>query len=131
MTYHVYSLKKVKVAQSCLTFCNPVDCSSPGSSVQTIFPGKNTGVGFHFLLQGIFPTQGWNPGVPHCRQPLFHLSHQGSPFLQNAHILQMNTYKDYRRRGKIRNIKESRGIWSIELVAKLSEIFDSEFWHHM
>ena len=34
------------------------------------FPGKNTGVGCHFLLQGIFPTQGSNPGVLHCRQTL-------------------------------------------------------------
>ena len=42
-------------------------------------PGKNTGVGCHFLLQGIFPAQGWNPGLPHCRQILYHLSHQGSP----------------------------------------------------
>ena len=33
-------------------------------------PGKNTGVGCHFLLQGIFPTQGLNPGLPHCRQTL-------------------------------------------------------------
>ena len=31
-------------------------------------PGQNTGVGSHSLLQGIFPTQGWNPGLPHCRQ---------------------------------------------------------------
>ena len=41
-------------------------------------PGKNTGVGCHFLLQGIFPTQGLNPGLLHCRQTLYHLSHQGS-----------------------------------------------------
>ena len=40
-------------------------------------PGKNTGVGCHFLLQGIFPTQGSNPGLPHWRQT--GLSHQGSP----------------------------------------------------
>ena len=40
------------------------------------FPGKCTGVGCHFLLQGIFPTQGSNPGLPHCRQTLYHLSHQ-------------------------------------------------------
>ena len=45
------------------------------------FPGKNTGVGFHFLLQGIFPTQGSNPGLLHCRQILYCLSHQGSPYL--------------------------------------------------
>ena len=33
----------------------------------------------HFLLQGIFLTQGLNPGLPHCKQILYHLSHQGSP----------------------------------------------------
>ena len=43
------------------------------------FPGKSTGVGSHFLLQGIFPTQGSNLGLPHCRQTLYHLSHQGIP----------------------------------------------------
>ena len=43
------------------------------------FSGKNTGVGRHFLLQEIFPTQGLNPGLPHCRQMLYPLSHQGSP----------------------------------------------------
>ena len=42
-------------------------------------PGTNTGVGCHALLQGIFPTQGWNPGLLHCRWVLYHLSHQGSP----------------------------------------------------
>ena len=42
-------------------------------------PGKNTGVHCHALLQGIFPTQGSNPGLPHCRQILYCLSHQGSP----------------------------------------------------
>ena len=42
------------------------------------FLGKNTRVGCHFLLQEIFPTQGLNLGLPHCRQTLYHLSHQGS-----------------------------------------------------
>ena len=42
-------------------------------------PGQNTGVGSLFLLQGIFPTQGLNPGLPHCRQFLYQLSHKGSP----------------------------------------------------
>ena len=36
-------------------------------------------MGCHFLLQRIFPTQGLNLGLPHCRQMLYHLSHQGSP----------------------------------------------------
>ena len=40
--------------------------------------GKNTGVGCHFILQGIFPTQGSNLGLPHCRQTPYQLSHQGS-----------------------------------------------------
>ena len=51
----------------------------PGSSVHGDSPGKNTGVGCLALLQGIFPTQGSNPGFPPCRQILYHLSHQGSP----------------------------------------------------
>ena len=42
-------------------------------------PGKNTGVGSHPLLQGISPTRESNPGLLHCRQILYHLSHQGSP----------------------------------------------------
>jgi len=42
-------------------------------------PGQNTGVSSHFLLQGIFPTQGSNPGLLHWRQILYQMSHQGSP----------------------------------------------------
>ena len=42
-------------------------------------PGQNTGVGSLSLLQGIFPTQGLNPGLPHCRRILCQLSHKGSP----------------------------------------------------
>ena len=51
--------------QSCLTLCDPVDCSPPGSSVHGDFPDKNPGVGYHALLQRIFPTQGLSPGLPH------------------------------------------------------------------
>ena len=54
-------------------------CSPPGSSAHGIFHGKNTGVDCCPFLQGIFPTQGSNPGVLHCRQTLYHMSHQGSP----------------------------------------------------
>ena len=43
-------------AQSCLTLCDPMDCSPPGSSVHGDSPGRNTGVGCFALLQGIFPT---------------------------------------------------------------------------
>ena len=65
------------VAQSCLPLCSPMDYSPPGSSVHGDFPGKNTGVGFHALLQGIFSTQGSKPSLPHCRWILYWLSHQG------------------------------------------------------
>ena len=47
-------------------------------------PGHNTGVGSFSLLQGIFPTQGSNPGLPHCRQILYQLSHKGSPVVKNS-----------------------------------------------
>ena len=63
----VHSLQKevkVKGTQSCLTLCNP---------------GQNSGVGSLSLLQGIFPTQGSNLGLPHGRQILYQLSHKGSP----------------------------------------------------
>ena len=43
------------------------------------FPGKSPGVDCHFLLQGIFPIQGSNPGLQHCRQMLYCLSYRGSP----------------------------------------------------
>ena len=57
------------------TLCHPVDC--PWDS-----PGQNTGVGSRSLLQGIFPTQGWNPALPHCQRILYQLSYQGSPILE-------------------------------------------------
>ena len=67
------------VTQSCLTFCDPTDCSRPGSSVHGDSPGKNSGVGCHAFLQGIFPNQGLNPSLLHCRWLLYCLSHQGNP----------------------------------------------------
>ena len=50
---------------------------------------QNTGVGSLSLLQGIFPTQGSNPGLPHCRQILYQMSHKGSPRILEwvAHLL--------------------------------------------
>ena len=42
-------------------------------------PGQSTGVGSRFLPQGIFPAQGLNPDLPHCRWILYQLSHKGSP----------------------------------------------------
>ena len=104
---------KVKVAQLCLTLCDPMDCTVlgilqarilervafpfsrdlPNPEIQPRSPTlqadylpaepqgkpKNTGVGSLSLLQEIFPTQGLNPGLLHCRQILYQLSYQGSP----------------------------------------------------
>ena len=59
------------VTQSCPTLCDRMDM--PGYSVNGDSPGKNTGVGCHTLFQGIFPTQGSNQGLLHCRQILYQL----------------------------------------------------------
>ena len=52
-------------AHFCLTLCDPMDCSPPGSFVHGDSPGKNARVGCHSLFQGIFPTQESNPALPH------------------------------------------------------------------
>ena len=67
------------VAQLCPTLCDPMDCSPPDSSIHGDSPDKNTRVDCHALLQGIFPTQGLSLGLLHCRQILYHGSHQRSP----------------------------------------------------
>ena len=64
------------------TFCGPMDCNPPRSSVHGDSPGKNTGVGCHTLLQGIFPTQGSNPHLLcllHCQVCSLPLTPPGKP----------------------------------------------------
>ena len=65
---------KVLVVQSCLALCDPMSCSLPGSSVHGILQVS------YSLLQGIFPVQGLNLGLPYCRQVLYCLwaPHHGS-----------------------------------------------------
>ena len=72
---------EVKVAQMCLTLQTHQRYSP------WYFPGQNTGMGSLSLLQGIFPTQGLNPGLPHCRQILYQLSHKrtGSSILKSVY----------------------------------------------
>ena len=70
VTYKEYSESRSAVSDS----LQPHGLYSPWNS-----PGQNTGVGSLSLLQGIFPTQGSNPGLPHCGQILYQLSHKGSP----------------------------------------------------
>ena len=63
-----------EVAQSRLTLCDPVDCSPPGSSVHGILQARI----LEWVAISFFPTQGSNPGLLHCRQTLYPLSHQGN-----------------------------------------------------
>ena len=62
----------------------PMNCKPARLLRPWDFPGKDTGVGCHFLLQGIFPTQGLNLGLRHCRQTLYRLSHLGSLYTYGA-----------------------------------------------
>ena len=106
-------------------FCYPMNCNPPGFSVHGIFQaripeseseslsvmsdslqphelyspwnsaGQNTGVGSLSLLQGIFPTQGSNPGLPHCRWILYQLSHKGSPRILEWVVISFSTHYGY------------------------------------
>ena len=86
--------KESEVAQSCPTLCNPMDCSLLGSSINGIFQAR---VGCHFLLQGIFPTQGLNLGFPHCRQTLYHLSYpiKAAPFVEKITLSPLHSSVTY------------------------------------
>ena len=57
---------RVLIIQFCATLCDPMGYSPPGSSVQGVL--QVIGVGSQSFLQGVFPTQGLNPGLLHCRQ---------------------------------------------------------------
>ena len=61
----------------CPSLCDPMDCSLPGSSLHGIFQARILEWEAIILLQEIFPTQGSNPGLLHCGQTLYRLSHQG------------------------------------------------------
>ena len=85
----------VKSLQGCPALCGRMDCSPPGSSVHEDSPGKNTRVGCHALLQGIFPTQGSNPCLLcllHCRQILYLLNHWRSPFVLQFFFFFLDTH---------------------------------------
>ena len=69
------------VTQLCLTLCNPRDFSPPGSSVHGDSPGKNTGVGCHFLLQGNLPNPGIKPRSPALQADSFPSEPPGKPTL--------------------------------------------------
>ena len=100
----------VKVSQLCPILCDPLGLYSPWNS-----PSQNTGVGSRSLLQGIFPTQGLNLGLPHCRQILYQLSHQGSP-----RILEWVAIPFSNRSSLPRNWTGSPSLWADSLLIELS-----------
>ena len=103
---HVW-MWEVKVAQSCLTLCDPMDCS-PWNSL-----GQNTGVGTLSLLQGIFPTQGVNSGFPHYGQILYQLSHKEA---QRMWVLNHN--EDW--------VMKTWCFWTVVLVKTLESPLDNK-----
>ena len=124
------------VSQSCLTLCNPMDCSPPGSSVHGDSPGKNTRVGCHALLQGIFPTQGPNTGLPHCRWILYHLSHQrflkgpSEPWACSSHTVSQVKVSGFQERNvqvwkkghvDCRALERINSVWNSVTTSRLNE----------
>ena len=73
VTWHPWTFSSVQLSRSVISdSLQPHGLYSPWN-----FPGQNTEVGSRPLLQGIFSTQGSNPGFPHCKQILYQLSHKG------------------------------------------------------
>ena len=101
---------KVKVAQSCPTICDPMDYTVHGILQASILEW----VTFPFA-RGIFPTQGLNPGLPHCRQILYQLSHKGSP-----RILEWVAYPFSRGSSWLRNKTKSSALQADSLPTELS-----------
>ena len=95
-------MEEVKVTQSCPTLCDPVDYTVHGILQARILEW----VAFPFF-KGVFPTQGSNAGLPHCRQILYQLSHQGSPKGTYTSIIQ--TQKWGQATHKLENNHNCRG----------------------
>ena len=115
---------KVKVKLlSRVWLCDLMDCSLPGSSVHGVFRAKSSGVVCHFLLQGIFPSQGSNPGLLHCRQTLSRLSHQGRS--HNINSVELKKLSEQLIDGKMKSnysfswYEGCFTVWRASLVAQL------------
>ena len=95
------------VAKSCPPLCGPMTVACQ-ASLSNKFPGKNTGVACHFLLLGIFPPQGWNPGVLQCRRIPGWLIYQGSPCSRAWLCLRSVAYGDVLRFRSLGPVKPTR-----------------------
>ena len=103
------------VTQSCPTLGDPMDYSPPGFSVPGDSPGKNTRVAYHALFQRIFPTQGLNRGLWHCRCILY-LQPPGKPRWMNEFFLSLDLPQVL--------FLATKQIWTFSLLSLL-------FYHHI
>ena len=87
---------KVKVTQLCPTLCDPMDYTAHGILQARILAW----VAFPFS-RGIFPTQGLNPGLPHCGQILYKLSHQRNPTAQGCSLSTEEIHQETEREGDV------------------------------
>ena len=80
----IQSMEFSRLTQSSVNYIYYVVHHIPSTYIYSPWnsPGQNTGAGSLSLLQGSFPTQGSNPGIPHCRRILYQLSHRGSPLIE-------------------------------------------------
>ena len=76
---HESAVLSCSVMSNVQLFATPWTAAHQAPLAKGILQARKLGVGCHALLQGIFTTQGSNAGLPHCRQILYHLNHQGSP----------------------------------------------------
>ena len=109
--------RKDSLFVSVLSFSVMSDSATPWTVAHQVppsmwFSSKNTGVGCHFLLQGIFPTQGSNPGLLHCRQTLYRLSHLRSPIFHCIGTLIISYYWTLRLFPLLFNVNHKQNIYT-------------------
>ena len=85
-----------------------MDCSLPGSLCAWNFPDKKTEGGCRVLLQGIFPTQGWNQGLPHCRQILYLLSHITYLAVQGSSLEDSESWPEEKNTSQLQEVWKER-----------------------
>ena len=112
----------IVVSQSCLTLCNSMDCSPPGSSIHGILQSRIIVWIAISLLQGIFLTQGQNPGLLHGRQIFYSLSHQGSQLSLYVKFILSPWIKSFLFELNFRKCNKAWSWWNVE--TKLEFFFE-------
>ena len=103
------------VAQSGLPLCDPVDCEPARFLCPWDFPGKSTGVGSHFPLQGIFRTQGLNLSLLHYRRILYHLSQSSTSSERDTSATKASAISDCGKEGPV-------SLWPAQIPSNLSAV---------